>query len=728
MNFTFSHKLFWSFLFLCYTSLSQAQSDNAFEVKTVELTSSKLYQGYPGKAILYLSNTGSSTIAPLLLQVFLSTDKNFDLSDVLLASSSGTGTKLTAPSYSLSMPVGSTIRTDVSFNFKDASLGKYHLIFKVGSGDALQQIVSEQIEIVKSEVDLVVEDLSISTDSVQAWGYFAFTLKVKNLKHGPVSNKTFLYNLKITDENNSGWPIVKVLSTNSGLDQRLSEEDQVLNDTLQCFFGYYNGTRNYLKIPPGNYKFEVSVTMRDSSDLDMSNNSIFQQLIVIPSQYKLEVLEQSATLAKVNADTVVMVKTIMQNTGTMPLERAYLQHELLTDDSTTVQTRPGRDFLNYPMAYMFNLKPGEKVYLYHTYKLNSVPEKFNVKSVIIEWRLDPDPSIPYLYSTKTPVYLKDIEVKSMKVLNKSAIPDTIYKGTQYYFNLTLEESFGKTVNNRGFILKAIPPTNPLNLLFNYKYVNTFSQDVLSTDSLLESFEIHDSIPDGLYNLNFFSSYFNLISDTTNKLINYNQIIYIKSDEKKTNHFGLFAKYASGERDTVVISHSSLLKAKVVSNVLMKYYYSADSIYTPDDLLIGNNKLEFLKSGNISTNILLPTVVPSYGKSLNKYQPMYIVLVNGQTKKQEAYKIIEDLILAVDDQEDFKEKRILFPNPAQEYFFYNSTSNERPDKIEIMDCKGRLVLSTNSTLEAIQIQNMEKGIYLVKIFLDQNVNVLKLIKN
>ena len=163
-------------------------------------------------------------------------------------------------------------------------------------------------------------------------------------------------------------------------------------------------------------------------------------------------------------------------------------------------------------------------------------------------------------------------------------------------------------------------------------------------------------------------------------------------------------------------------------VELNYYYSADSLFTIDDIFLDTTELILTPTSRIHSHKMLATIFPFYGGSPNKYQPMYIVLVNKQTNKQEAYKIIEDLPLAVMDQTVPNQKFSLYPNPAQEYFFYYSSSTERPKRFEITDCNGRIVQSSMAENDAIQIQGLEKGLYFVKIFLNEGTNVLKLIKN
>ena len=73
------------------------------------------------------------------------------------------------------------------------------------------------------------------------------------------------------------------------------------------------------------------------------------------------------------------------------------------------------------------------------------------------------------------------------------------------------------------------------------------------------------------------------------------------------------------------------------------------------------------------------------------------------------------------------KTQIFPNPTND--FINISTKEKISSAEIIDMKGRNILKTNKVEDKISVENLPKGMYLLKIQLENGETVTeKIIKN
>jgi len=69
---------------------------------------------------------------------------------------------------------------------------------------------------------------------------------------------------------------------------------------------------------------------------------------------------------------------------------------------------------------------------------------------------------------------------------------------------------------------------------------------------------------------------------------------------------------------------------------------------------------------------------------------------------------------------------LYPNPANEKL-YLKNSNYNNATILIFDLQGKKVLDRKVDSESIDISNLNKGIYVIKLVWSENIIITKLIK-
>lgn len=70
--------------------------------------------------------------------------------------------------------------------------------------------------------------------------------------------------------------------------------------------------------------------------------------------------------------------------------------------------------------------------------------------------------------------------------------------------------------------------------------------------------------------------------------------------------------------------------------------------------------------------------------------------------------------------------VIYPNPTSDIL--NIQTEQKISKIEILDTSGKLVKSNSGSGKTINVSNLSKGIYLIKIYSDKNIINSKFIKN
>ncbi|WP_046758888.1 T9SS type A sorting domain-containing protein [Kordia jejudonensis] len=83
-------------------------------------------------------------------------------------------------------------------------------------------------------------------------------------------------------------------------------------------------------------------------------------------------------------------------------------------------------------------------------------------------------------------------------------------------------------------------------------------------------------------------------------------------------------------------------------------------------------------------------------------------------------------LGVDDVEGLNTKITIYPNPATDIITI-AGAEQIVEKIEIYDINGKLVFSKNNALTSINVDNLQSGMYFVKLYADTVQKTIKLIK-
>ena len=76
--------------------------------------------------------------------------------------------------------------------------------------------------------------------------------------------------------------------------------------------------------------------------------------------------------------------------------------------------------------------------------------------------------------------------------------------------------------------------------------------------------------------------------------------------------------------------------------------------------------------------------------------------------------------------DLSDNIQIYPNPSTNVIHINQ-NNQSIDKIEIIDLKGNIILSKFEEFENINVNHLSLGIYILKIYADNNIIEKKLIK-
>lgn len=88
--------------------------------------------------------------------------------------------------------------------------------------------------------------------------------------------------------------------------------------------------------------------------------------------------------------------------------------------------------------------------------------------------------------------------------------------------------------------------------------------------------------------------------------------------------------------------------------------------------------------------------------------------------------VNDTLTSISEETIEKSQLLLYPNPANQEV-YVSAKNGNILQIDVFDIKGRMVqsMNTNGILTRIDIANLERGMYIVRVFTDKGIENLKL---
>lgn len=111
-----------------------------------------------------------------------------------------------------------------------------------------------------------------------------------------------------------------------------------------------------------------------------------------------------------------------------------------------------------------------------------------------------------------------------------------------------------------------------------------------------------------------------------------------------------------------------------------------------------------------------------------FQPICIYGTTSQDGTQQAEVLRYQPIIVTNDNIINVENANIYPNPTRGQFFLN-TGNVLPKKIEIVNYLGEIVyqnLTPQSSNLIINLSKHSKGIYFVKVFINENINVSKIV--
>jgi hypothetical protein len=193
---------------------------------------------------------------------------------------------------------------------------------------------------------------------------------------------------------------------------------------------------------------------------------------------------------------------------------------------------------------------------------------------------------------------------------------------------------------------------------------------------------------------------------------------------------------------VIYSTENILKLrKDIVMIPIEYKQLSDSTVLLQGLLNANGnyltniKFQYGRTENYGDSIIgTPYYIYNYGTSLvvstlchlspsvNYYGR--ITSMNGTTRYYSdsfKFRLTTNGLDSLDDNSAV----IIYPNPATNYLMINSLKNV--DKVEIFDSYGKpSIISSNET--GINIAKLQKGIYLIRIYMGDKVISKKLIKN
>ena len=193
-------------------------------------------------------------------------------------------------------------------------------------------------------------------------------------------------------------------------------------------------------------------------------------------------------------------------------------------------------------------------------------------------------------------------------------------------------------------------------------------------------------------------------------------------------------------DEILNSYGYNPEAKVIYT-LLKMYYDENQVLTK---MIGSERnIDYFSVADSSHNLFQrEPFIGSWDWDINEYRYQVglgeVYFLNsgfewGKMRELVAYKKGNDTVgtLANDDFfSDFEEYSVsdqvnLFPNPTNEFFTVTGINSNTV--IEIFDINGKLVFVCNTCENPINISQLQKGVYMVKITKHKTVVVRKLLK-
>jgi hypothetical protein len=107
--------------------------------------------------------------------------------------------------------------------------------------------------------------------------------------------------------------------------------------------------------------------------------------------------------------------------------------------------------------------------------------------------------------------------------------------------------------------------------------------------------------------------------------------------------------------------------------------------------------------------------------------MFAILDGSYQQVSNAYRFTVGDVLGIEDVEN-AEQLMVFPNPAEDVV--NITAPTNVNKVEVFSLDGKMVKGNNvvgSTNVKLNVEDLESGIYVLKVYADRQTHVARIIK-
>ncbi|OAD45532.1 T9SS type A sorting domain-containing protein [Polaribacter atrinae] len=185
------------------------------------------------------------------------------------------------------------------------------------------------------------------------------------------------------------------------------------------------------------------------------------------------------------------------------------------------------------------------------------------------------------------------------------------------------------------------------------------------------------------------------------------------------------------RVTATQSYSGSQLAADLPNIHLGYYLSTDCDLSENDILLGADNSN-LGSDNESENESSSLTIPK-NTSAGTYFIIFsadnngVLTENDEANNRNCIQITVDAALSNIDYE-FKNQLKVFPNPTSDIINIKANTNLGINQLYIYNLNGRLIKESATDLDKINISELSKGIYLLKVVGNENKTaVFRIIK-
>ncbi len=212
----------------------------------------------------------------------------------------------------------------------------------------------------------------------------------------------------------------------------------------------------------------------------------------------------------------------------------------------------------------------------------------------------------------------------------------------------------------------------------------------------------------------------------NASFDYLELAFVEVSSNGINYFR-FPSHSQTQTATQVDTFATPVPT-YLNNFAGKYYgdYGTpfDLSEIPNNSLLDKNNIQFVKIIDVVGSIdPLFATFDSFGNAVNESFPTPFASCGFDLQ---AVGVINQQVLS-NESFELNNKIVIYPNPAND--FINLNSNFIINKIEIQDLNGRIVSTENHNSENIvlDINQLSKGIYLIKVQTENGFSIKKFVK-